>query len=594
MTGGIALVIAVVASLFNNAAVIGIFSVVSLILSGGEVMSGFLKSAKKAKPDDNALVLLAVLVPFFLGKFTIAAIAMAVYKLLNTLIMLVFGSLGRSFQETANVLPQYANLVDSGSNIRKVYSESLTRGTKIIIKTGETVPVDCVISDGFSDFDPSNVYAGKSNVSLSSGDKALAGFINVGTSVTCETVCDYDESLVMDLNRLAAMAETQSTKGEKRFLTIAKWYPPVVLAVAVAALLIGGFTNGAWTAAMLRMSVLFLVATTGSYVVAVPLLSSCAVWNLKKKGLALATADLIDEIADINCVAFEKSGILTDGKFQIKDIYTAEGISEEDFLMIAANCIGGRQHPISKILTKYMNRHIPAENVIEFPGKGMECTIMEKTFLCGSEKFMTECSVDVSEHSGYSVYVSIDGVIMGAMIVRDLIKPNTGETLRKLRQTGVEKIVMFSSERKETAEPAYKDCGADDYRAELSDYDRAEAIRAMQQGEDVTCAYIGGGVGGEQAIDAANIGITLVGREDGKLEYAKAVLLSDLETVADAIEISRLTCGKLELHFYCASAVKIILALLGLFGTVNIAAAIVIEALLTLAALFSAKDLINK
>lgn len=594
LTGGVALILAILASLFNNAVVVCIFSAASLIISGSEAVSKLIKSTKKGKFDDAVFVLLAVLVPFFLGRFVIAAIAMAIYKLSSVLILFVSGRLGQSIRDIAEVLPEQANLVDSGSNIRRVNSASLTRGTKIMVKPGETVPVDCIISDGYSDFDPSNVYESDKNVSLSSGDKVLAGFINAGTTVTCEAVCDYDESLVMDLNRLTSMAETKSTKGEKRFLTIAKWYPLAVLVVAVAVLLIAGFTKGAWTSAMLRVSVLLIVATTSSYIIAVPLLSSCAVWNLKKKGLALATGDLIDEIADINCVAFEKNGILTDGEYKIKDIHTAEGISEEDFLMIAGNCIGGRQHPISKILTKYMNQYIPAENVIEFPGKGVECTIMGKSFLCGSESFMSECSIDVSEIPGYSIYVSIDGVIMGAMIIQDLVKPSSGEMLRTLRQTGVEKIVMFSSERKETAELAYIDCGADEYYAELSPYDRVEAIQKLKHEEDVTCAYVGSAVSGEQAIDAADVGMLLISKEDNGLEFSKAVLLGDLETVAEAIELSRLTCGKIEMHFYCASAVKIILALLGLFGAINIAAAIVIEALLTLVALFSARDIIKK
>lgn len=594
LTGVLALALAVVGALFHNAIAVCIFCILSLILSGSETVSKFLKSLKKAKFDDAVFILIAVLVPFFLGRFVIAAIAMAIYKLSYVLVAFFSGSLGNAFKTMADVLPEYANLVEDGGNVRPVASISLTRGTKILVKPGETVPVDCVISDGFTDFDPSNVYESDKNLSLSSGDKALAGFVNAGSSVTCEAVCDYDESLVMDLNRLASMAESKSTKGEKRFLAIAKWYPLAVLVVAAAALFIGGFTSGAWKDSMLRASVLFIVATTSSYIVAVPLLSSCAVWNLKKKGLALASGDLLDEIADINCVAFEKEGVLTDGEYHIKDIYTAEGISEEDFLMIAGNCIGGRMHPISKILTQYMNRYIPAENVIEFPGKGVECTIMGKSFLCGSESFMAECGVDVSENTGYSIYVSIEGVIMGAMLVQDLIKPNSGEALRRLRQIGVEKIVMFSSERKETAELAYKDCGADEYYAELSPYDRAETIHKLKKGQDVTCAYIGNTMNGQQAIDAADVGITLIHKDEGGLEYAKAVLLGGLETLAEAIEISRLACGKIELHFYCASAVKIILTLLGLFGAINVAAAIVIEALLTVVALLSAKDLIKK
>lgn len=592
--GGLALLFVAFSALFKSRVIICILSIFSLILSGGEIASKSLKSMKKKKFDDEILVLLAVLVTFFLGRFTIAALAMAIYKISSILITYFHGQLGESIHSAADVLPQYANLVDGGSNILRVNSNTLKRGNIIMVKPGEIVPVDCVVVDGYTDFDTSNVYQSKTEVSLSPGDKVLAGFVNNGTSVTCEAICDYDESLTIDLSRLASMAEQKHTRVEKRFLGIAKRYPLIILILAVLTILIGGFSGGMWESSIYRACTLFVVATTGSYIAAVPLLSSCAVWNLKKKGLAISSGDLIDELADINCVAFEKNGILTDGEYKIKDIYTSDGISEEDFLMIAANCLGGRKHPISNILTKYMNSYIPVENVMEFPGKGMECTIMNKSFLCGSESFLTECGIDVSEIAGYTVYISIDGVIMGAMLIQDLVKPNSGESLRNLRQIGVEKIVMLSSERKETAELAYMDCGADEYYAELSPYGRVEVIQKLQKDDNVTCVYIGDRLSGEQALDTAHVGLTLIGKEECGLEYSKAVLLGDLETVQDAVEISQLACGKIELHFYCATAVKIILLLLSLFGAINIAATIIIEALLTIVTMFSAKDLLKK
>lgn len=594
ITGIIALAIALLASFFSNSIVICIFCVLSLVLSGGEIFSKFIKAAKNGKFDDTALIIIAVLIPFFLGRFVIAAFAMSIYKLLGTLISYLFNELGITFKSFAEVTPEFANLVDSDSNIRKVESKTLVKGAKIMIKAGETVPVDCVIVDGFSDFDTSNICGSKKNESFSSGDKLLAGFVNNSSSVTCEAICNFEDSIVMDLNRLTTMAEKKNTKVEKRFMSIAKWYPVAILAIAIIMLLISGFSTGVWTNAMLKTSVLLTIATSGSYLLAAPLISSCALWNMKKKGLAISSGDLIDEIADINVVAFEKNGILTNREYKIQDIYTAEGISEEDFLMIAGNCLGGRPHPIAQILTKYMNPYIPAENIMEFPGKGMECTIMEKSFVCGSEHFMKECNIDISDIHGHTIYISIDGVIMGAMTVQDSIKSNSGESLRNLRQIGVKKLVMLSSERKETAELAYSDCGADEYFAEISPYNRAEIVQKLKNEDDATCAYIGDAVNGTQAIDAADVGIMLVGKEENGLEFSKAILLGDLNTLADSIEISRLACGKTELHFYCASAVKIILMLLALFGAINVVSAIVVDALLSIAAILSAKDLITK
>lgn len=593
LTGVVALAFAILASYCGNVLAC-IFSIFALILSGGELFFKVIRSVKQGKADDGILVLLAVLVTFFIGHFALAATAMAIYKLVGVCLAYMSGRLGASMMGAAEVLPEYANIVDTDATIRRIPLSSVTRGMKIMVKTGETVPVDSVISDGFSDFDTMNLYASPKQVSLSAGDKVLGGFVNTGSSVTCETLCDSENSLASKMKQMALMAERSSTKGEKRFSGIAKWYPLILLLLAVAVLIVGGFTSGAWTTVISRACVLFVVASTGSYVIAAPLIRSCAAWNLKKKGLSVASSDLIDEMADINCVAFEKDGILTDGVYEIKDVYMTEGVTKEDFLMIAANCIGGRQHPISKLLTKHMNKYLVAENVMEFPGKGVECTIMEKTFLCGSESFIKNSGIDLGEIPGYTVYVTIDGSIMGALKVQDMLKSATKEPLTKLRHVGVEKIALLTSDNSEVAETACVGCGADEYYANMTPYGRAEVVGQLKQDENTTCAYIGDVANGSQAMEAADVGISYIKHSDTEIKHSKAALLGDLSVLADAIEISRLACSKIEMHFYCATAVKIVLALLGLFGAVNIAAAVLIDALLMAVSLLSSADLIRK
>jgi len=281
--------------------------------------------------------------------------------------------------------------------------------------------------------------------------------------------------------------------------------------------------------------------------------------------------------------------------FEIVDTYTTEGVTEEDFLMIAANCIGGRQHPISKLLSGYMNKYLSVENVMEFPGKGVECTIMGKSFVCGSEQFIKNCGVDIGDLSGYTIYVTIDSTVMGALRIQDTLKNDTSVQLDSLRETGVEKIVLFSSDDAEKTQVACMSCGADEYYPDLTPYARAEIIERLKtENDDMTCAYIGDVSEGSQAMESADVGILLVRKTDTSIEHSKIALLGDLSSVAEVIEIARLACGKIELHFYCATAIKLVLALLALFGAVNIAAAIVIDALLTGVALISSLDLMKK
>lgn len=588
-----ALLLAFLASKIPNAFFLCVVSIISLVISGAETMTKLIKGTNDAK-SDTIMVVAAIIIPFCLGEFILAAYAMGTYKLSNALISYMLVSVGKDFKSIVDVLPKKANIIDSNSNIKTVPSEEIIKGAKLMVKPGEIVPVDCVITEGFSDFDASLVCNLGKEESLSSGDKALAGYINTGSTVTCVASCDFDDSIVKDLNRLADMAEATSTVGEKRFVKIAKWYPVLTLVLAIAVLLIYGMSSGAWGDGMTVVSTLLIAATSGSFMVAVPLFTSCTIWNLKRKGLVVSTTEILDEIADINCVAFEKNGILTDGKFEITDKYIAENFGEEDLLMIAGICVGGRAHPISKIFTKYTNEHLKAENVMEFPGKGVECTIMGKTFLCGTEDFVKESGVDISEVSGYRLYVTIDNVLMGALSYDDKLSESSLYDIEALRKVGVEKNVMFTPDKEDAAKIQFQASGADEYKAELTPFLRAEAISKIKQEDGVTCAYVGEALGGEQAMDEADVGIEIINKESNGLEYTKVALLAKLKTLADAIDCARLSNSKLEIHFYCASAAKIITILLGLFAVLNVTSALIIDAVLTIAALISAKELLKK
>ena len=595
LVGAVALAFAFLASVTDNEFLECLCSIISLVLAGAETVFKLVKGTKDSKLD-NLMVVVAIAIPFCSKQFVLAATAMSVYKLSTGIISSMQAGLGKKFREITDVCPKYANIIDSNSNILVVNAEEITKETKIMVKSGEIVPVDCIITEGFSEFDTSRVFEQPGEESLSSGDKLLAGYINTGSSVTCVAVCDYEDSIVKDMNRIADMSETTSTVGEKRFIRISKWYPALILVIALAVLLFYGISSGQWGKGMSVVSVLLIAATTGSVMICVPLFTSCSIWSLKKKGMAISSAEIMDEIADINCVAFEKNGILTDGNFKISDTYTAEGISEEDLLMIAGICVGGRTHPISRIFTKYINEHLVAENVMEFPGKGVECTIMGKTFLCGSEDFINESGVDISEISGYRLYITIDEVVMGAVSYEDELSESSTRYIEALRNVGVEKITMFTTDKEDKAKIAFAASGADEYVAELTPFDRVEAVSKIKQEEGATVAYIGEALGAEQAINEADVGISIISKEANGIEFCKVGLLGKIKSLSDAIEAARNANSKLEIHFYCASAAKIIITLLGMFSVafLNVAVALVIDALLTIMAIISAKDLLNK
>ena len=183
---------------------------------------------------------------------------------------------------------------------------------------------------------------------------------------------------------------------------------------------------------------------------------------------------------------------------------------------------------------------------------------------------------------------------MGAVSYEDKLSESSANDIEELRKLGVEKVVMFTTDKEDVAKIAFGASGADEYVAEVTPFGRAEAVSKIKQEEGVTCAYVGEALGGEQAINEADVGISLISKENNGLEFSKVTLLGKLRTIADAVDIARVANSKVEIHFYCASAAKIIITLLGLFGALNIASALVIDVILTMAAFVSCKEMLKK
>ena len=588
--GVIALVLALLSAVFGPVLQC-IFAVLSLFISAGAPVSLVLKKNKKSEISDVVFVLLAVLITFFAESFSAAAIAMAIYKLSEAALVYIAGSLGKDMKKAADIVPAYANIHTLEGGFERIATKALAGGMLVLVKSGETVPADCILKEGVASFDTRALYADGGSVLAEPGDFVYAGYKNTGSDVVLEVV-RAEHSIANDLKRIAITGEKSSKAGSKRFYAVSAWYPAAMVFLAIVVLFLFGVYGPSWGSAMKRCALLLICATGGSYVSLVSLLNACGVWRLKRDGLSIDNCEEIEILSELDCVAFEKSGVLTDSNYVLKEIYAADKMSEADVLMLIANCIGGKTHPISRLVEANRNPHIIVENAMEFAGKGIECTILEKTFLCGSEVFLKECGIEIGEQTGYTVYVAADGVLVGAVKIENLLKQGTSDQLQALREVGVLKTVLLTSEAKETAEAAYLSCGADEYRFDLTAQGRADAISELKENDHEVCAYVGD-ARYIQAITKADIGISVVNTEEGVTAKQGAVLLGDMKTLANAVEIARETVGKIELHFYAATAVKLILVLLSLFGAISLGGAIIIDALLSASAILSAKSLLK-
>ena len=537
--------------------------------------------------DENFLMAAATVGAVILGAINggdyIEAVAvMAFYQTGELLGDLAVEKSRKSVSELMAIRPDYAT-VDIDGKEEKISPEEVLKGTEIIVRPGERIPIDGIIVSGKSSLDTSALTGESMPRNVNENDEALSGCINMTGVLKIRTTKEYGESTVSKILDLIENASENKSKSEAFISRFARVYTPIVcyLALAIAILppivllIIGGDIN--WSVWIYR-ALSFLVASCPcALVISIPLTFFAGIGKAGNEGVLIKGSNYLEALSKTKCVVFDKTGTLTEGTFKVTAVHSV-GLTDDELIEYAAYAEFASTHPISRSIIEAYGKTINKNrigSVEELSGKGVIAKVDNKSVAVGNSKLMQELGADWEscDEIGTVIYVATDGEYQGYIVIADAVKPTSLAAVEKLRRLGINKSVIFSGDTKNVVGKIAELLGIDEYKAELLPIDKVtETERLLGETEDgAKLAFVGDGINDAPVLKRADIGIAMGAMgSDAAIEAADVVLMDDNPVrISTAIGISKKCMRIVYQNIVFSIAVKALALVLVALGVAN-------------------------
>jgi heavy metal translocating P-type ATPase len=437
--------------------------------------------------------------------------------------------------------PQLAHVV-RGKKVVDVAAGSVNVGDRIIIKPGETVPVDAQVVEGSSSFDESSITGESVPVTKDAGALLLSGSINNEGAVTAKTVQTAANSQYQQIIKLVRAAAS----SQAPFVRLADRYsiPFTIFAFALAG------TVWAISGDPKRFLEVIVVATPCPLILAAPIAIISGMSRSTKQGIIVRTGSALERLAQVRTIAFDKTGTLTQGKPVLQEVITYGKYTKKEILGFAAALEASSTHVLAAAINEaalQQNVKIPkVRHVSESSGQGMAAAIGGKRILIGRLTHLQKHDIEMprkfkaADLKQTATHVAIDGILAGTLSFTDNIRPESLATLNRLKRLGIRKFMMVTGDNKNTAQSVARTLGITDVTSEALPAAKLHAIEAVK---DRPVAFVGDGVNDAPVLTAADVGIALGARgSTAASESADVIIMvDDIGKVATALEISRRT-----------------------------------------------------
>lgn len=532
-------------------------------------------------PEEDLLVLLGIIGGFCIGEEVGAAIAAILYRLAQVFEAYAVARADAAIDLMRDKLPEKAKLL-IGDKTSEVMPETVDPGQIVRVGIGETVPLDGVIVSGVTELDLS-ILTGNSTVhTCGVGDQVFSGSVNHGAVIDVRVTKPFSESAAASLLRDVQDAARYETTQERLSDRICAWFAPVVGVLALLLLLVPSLITGQWLP-NLRRAVLFLLAASPSALM-ISVSLSCLGGEMSGifNGIVSKGHDCLEILAQTRTMVFGKTGTITGGRFEITGVFP-NGCSAEDLLAIAAAAESYSRHPIAQLL-KLAANWTPdiAESVLqveEIPGRGVSAFIEGRHVYVGNAYLLQEHGIRyaVPSRAGSAVHVAVENRYWGHILVTDKTREGAFDALEELRSQGVQQLVMLTGDVLSSSRPLASSLGFDLLRTELTPEAKVSAIRYLisGKGKGTSVGFVGDGINDVPMLEAADVGLAIDALHAWNEADAADILLldRDIEKLPAAMRIARGMRLILWENVGILSAVKCLVLLLALFGSISIPAA---------------------
>ncbi len=577
---------------------------VSYIILGWDVVWTALRNITKGQIfDEHFLMSISTIGAFALGEYPEAAAVMLFYQVGEFFQSLAVQRSRKSISALLDIRPDTANVLRGGT-VTETAAEDVYIGEEIIIRAGERIPLDGVVTEGESMLDTTALTGESVPRHVRPGDEALSGCINQSGTLTVRVTKPFSESTASKIIDMVENAAARKAPTENFITTFARYYTPVVVILAVLLAVVPPLLmHGVWSEWIRRAFVFLIVSCPCALVISIPLTFFGGIGAASKHGVLVKGSNDLEALSKVRAIVFDKTGTLTKGEFNVAQILPAEGVTESELLQYAAGCERNSNHPIAaSILAAYPEdvNALTVTDSTEISGYGIQATVAGRKILAGSGRLMEKQGISYPpcEGTGTKVYLAADGKYLGCILIADSLKPDVKKTLAGLRSAGISQMVMLTGDNREIAGAVAKDLGLDAYYAELLPENKVEKLEAiaekMPEGEKL--AFVGDGINDAPVLARADVGIAMGALgADAAIEAADVVLMTDEPArLGDAIRVAKETKRIVMQNIIFALGIKILLLILGACGFVGMWWAVFGDVGVTVLAVLNAMRMLRK
>lgn len=550
--------------------------------------------------DENFLMAIATIGALAMGEYLEGCAVMIFYQTGELFQGIAVGKSRKSISSLMDIRPDFANIEKDGQII-EADPDEVSIGDIIVVKPGEKIPLDGVITEGRTSVDMSALTGESIPGNLSEGDDVISGCINLNGVIHVRVTKEFGESTVSKILDLVENSSARKAKSENFITRFAKYYTPCVVIGAVLLAVIPSLITGEWLEWISRSLTFLVISCPCALVISVPLSFFGGIGGASKCGILVKGGNYLETLSKTETIVFDKTGTLTKGVFNVTVIHPNE-MTEERLIELAAYAEVYSDHPISYSIRDAYNAEIDKSRVSdaeEIAGHGVSAVIDGEKIYAGNDKLMKKIGIEwhPCHHTGTTVHIAVGNEYAGHIVISDEVKSDSAEAIKLLKKCGVKKTVMLTGDAKEVGEDTAKKLGLDEAYTELLPDGKVEMVEKLlgEKSKKGSLVFVGDGINDAPVLSRADIGIAMgnIG-SDAAIEAADIVLMDDKPSkISKAVKISRKTLGIVHQNIVFALGVKLIVLILGAFGFANMWAAVFADVGVSVIAILNAMRALN-
>ena len=534
---------------------------------------------------------------FFDEKFlmSVASLgAVCIGQLPEAVAIMLFYQIGERFEDYAvdkseksinalmEIRPDTANVIRGGKEIT-VKAEEVQPGETIVVKPGERIPVDGIITKGSSFLDNSAITGESVPVEITEGAEVFSGAINKNSAIEIRTVRLSEDSAASRIIKMVEFSSKKKTKTERFITRFSRIYTPAVCILALSVAIIPSITIGLskgewqWSEWVYRAISFLVVSCPCAIVISVPLTFFGGIGAASRNGILMKGSSSVEALSRIRTAVFDKTGTLTKGIFAVSEICPADAsISKDALIALAAHAEAKSNHPVAKSLgAAHSGECCKRQNLSdaeEIAGQGIKVNLNGNIVLAGNETLLKENKVlnfdagAAKEKAGTIIHIAENGKYLGFIVISDQIKDDAKIAVKNLKKTGVSKIVMLTGDSGKAAEKAASQLGITEVFSELLPQDKVSKIEILLEelkNSNGKVAFAGDGINDAPVLARADVGIAMGALgSDAAIESADVVIMTDEPSkVADSIKISKKTMSIVRQNIVFSIGIKVLIML---------------------------------